>query len=129
MKTWNRPKAIGQEFAANEYVSACTATIECDLPIPNDWYKLRINFPKPIPTIKGMLDTVVYNPCGEKHDVDVHGELIPITITHGLEYKGGPDVALEEPIECYFFAVYDEDGVLVNAHCTLTADGFQSNKS
>ena len=129
MKTWTIPAAAAQKFAANDYVSACTATIECDLPIPEGWYKLRINFPEPIPTIKGMLDTVVYNPCGEKHDVDVHGELIPITITHGLEYKGGPDVALEEPINCYFFVLYDENGTMVNGHCTLTADGFQSNKS
>ena len=71
-----------------------------------------------------------YNPCGYEHDVDVNGELIPITITHGRETSSSSSpVELPEPINCYYFAEYTEDGLLRNVHCSLNEDGFQSNKS
>ena len=38
MKIWNRPEAIAQQFAANEYVSACY-NITCVTPNDNDWIK------------------------------------------------------------------------------------------
>ena len=39
MKIWNKPEAIGQEFAANEYVSACTVTVDCNVTsmLTSDW--------------------------------------------------------------------------------------------
>lgn len=129
MSIWKAPVAVAQKFAANEYVSACTATIECDLPIEYGWYKYKIDFGKTIPTIKGDLSSVYYNPCGEEHEVDIHGELIPITITEGYPKKGDPSTPLPEPIDCYFFVEYTEDGKLLNGHCTLYADGFKTNKS
>ena len=130
MKTWTIPVATAQQFAANDYVSACTATIECDVPL-NGYYRYILKFDEPFHTYDGKTITQMnYNPCGYEHDVDINGELIPITITHGRETSSSsPAVELAEPINCYFFAEYTESGLLKNAHCTLNADGFQSNKS
>ena len=30
MKSWKKPEAIGQQFVANDYVSACSITVKCD---------------------------------------------------------------------------------------------------
>ena len=128
MKTWSKPKAIGQEFAANEYISACTATIECDLPL-DGWRRLIVEFDEPIHTHDGKtISKARYSPCGYKHDVDINGELRSITINKGIN-ADGETVPLDEPIHCYFFTLFNEAGQLVDGHCTLNADGFQSNKS
>lgn len=136
MKTWTLPVAVASKFAANDYVSACTATINCDLPLGTDpdgnpYIDYYIEFGKTIPTIAGDLSRCVYTPCGEEHDVNAYGELLEITITHGRIMKNGNKtrVELPEPINCFHWAEYDEDGVMVDGHCTLTRDGFQSNKS
>ena len=128
MKTWTIPAARAQQFAANDYVSACTATITCDLQLAEGFMDYYIYFGKTIPTIAGDLDRAVYTPCGKVHDVSAHGELLTITITDG-RLEGKKKVALEEPINCYYWAEYDENGVMTDGHCTLNADGFQSNKS
>lgn len=128
MKNWNIPTAVAQRFAANDYVSACTATINCDLELAEGFMDYYIYFGKTIPTIAGDLSRCVYTPCGEVHDVEAHGELLEITITDG-RLEGKKKVALEEPINCYFWAEYDENGVMLDGHCTMNRDGFQSNKS
>lgn len=128
MKTWEIPVAKAQKFAANDYVSACTATINCDLELAEGFMDYYIYFGKTIPTIAGDLERAVYTPCGKVHDVSANGELLTITITDG-RLEGKKKVALEEPIECYYWAEYDENGVMLDGHCTLNADGFQSNKS
>ena len=128
MKTWTIPAAVAQKFAANEYVSACTATISCDLELAEGFMDYYVEFGKVIPTIAGDLSRCVYNPCGEVHDVSAHGELLQITITKG-RLTGKKQVTLEEPINCYFWAEYDEDGVMLDGHCTMTRDGLVSNKS
>ena len=128
MKTWTIPMAVGQQFAANDYVSACTATIQCDLELEEGFMDYYIYFGKTIPTIAGDLSQCVYTPCGKEHDVSAHGELLNITITDG-RLEGKKKVALEEPIDCYFWAEYDEEGVMLDGHCTLNADGLQRNMS
>lgn len=90
-----------------------------------DYY---IYFGKTIPTIAGDLSQCVYSPCGEVHDVSAHGELLQITITDG-RLEGKKKVTLDEPINFYFWAEYDEDGVMLDGHCNLNSDGLQSNKS
>ena len=128
MKTWTSPVAAAQQFAANDYVSACTATIECDLPL-DGWYRLIVEFDEPIHTHDGKTITKAkYNPCGYKHEVDLDGELLNITINKAMN-ASGEVVLLDEPIKCYFFAQFAENGALRDGHCTLNEDGFQSNKS
>ena len=129
MKNWIIPVASAQKFAANEYVSACTATISCDLALPEGAYKYVIYFDRPVETRVGTLTECVYKPCGEVHDVSAHGELQTITITEYLQKKGGSKITLDEPINCYFWVEMDENNIMQDGHCTLNADGFQSNKS
>ena len=128
MKNWTIPVARGQQFAANEYVSACTATINCDLQLAEGFMDYYIEFGKVLETAHGNLERAVYSPCGEIHDVNAHGELLEITITHG-RLEGKKKVALEEPINCYFWAEYDEQNRMEDGHCTMNRDGFVSNKS
>ena len=128
MKTWTIPVATAQQFPANDYVSACTATINCDLELPEGFMDYYIYFGKTIPTIAGDLSRCVYSPCGKVHDVSAHGELLKITIKDG-RLEGKQYVTLDEPFDCYFWAEYDENGVMLDGHCTLNADGLQSNKS
>jgi hypothetical protein len=90
-----------------------------------DYY---IEFGKTIPTIAGNLSHCVYSPCGKEHDVSANGELIGITITEG-RLHGKQKVTLDEPINCYFWAEYDENGVMLDGHCTMSPDGLSVNKS
>ena len=45
MKTWTIPVATAQQFAANDYVSACTYEILCDLELPEGAKCLQIPGP------------------------------------------------------------------------------------
>ena len=45
MKTWTMPVATAQQFAANDYVSACTYEILCDLELPEGAKCLQIPGP------------------------------------------------------------------------------------
>ena len=77
MKTWNKPEAIGQEFAANEYVSACVR-ITCDFDeakIPGYGYGLAL------PEGTGCPDDYVYFPCDHEFDV-AEDELVSIYAYH-----------------------------------------------
>lgn len=132
MKLWTIPVAAAQQFTANDYVSACSAEVEikCDLPLPADLDRYILNFDEPFHTYDGkIISQMRYNPCAKVHEVGVHGELKPIQITQGRKKSGGEIIELDEPIDCYFFAEYTEDGLLKNVHCTLSADGLTSNKS
>ena len=131
MKTWKLPAAVAQRFAANDYVSACTASINCDLELAEGYIDYYIDFGKTIPTIAGDLSRCVYSPCGKVHDVGAYGELSEITITHGRIMVDGKKtrVELPEPINCFHWAEYDENGVMTDGHCTLNREGFTSNKS
>ena len=132
MKTWTIPVAAAQQFAANEYVSACTATINCDLELADGYLAYDIEFGKTLETAIGPRTWVSYKPCGKTHDVSSHGELLEITIHDGTAMVDGVKTKnhpLETAITCYFWAEYDEANVMQDGHCTLNADGFQSNKS
>lgn len=121
--------SVCQYFAANDYVSACTATIKCDVPL-NGWHRYILEFDEPFQTYDGKsIIQANYNPCGKEHEVGIHGNLLNITITDGRKVSGGSPVPLDEPINCYLFVEYNESGLVRNFHCTLGEDGFQSNKS
>ena len=136
MKTWNTPAAVAQHFAANEYVSACTASIDCNVPLEEGFTYYHHAYDKamlcatsPEPSLRTF---GYYSPCSAKHDVSIHGELDEHTFTEG--YVLGSDgkytkTELSAPIDCYVWFEMDEAGVVQNVHATMTRDGFVSNKS
>lgn len=130
MKTWNIPVAVAQKFAANEYISACTATINCNLNM-SDYAVYWIPYDEPVIVNGETYDELPYTACGETHDVALNGQLSQITISKAGKVVNGAkvNVDLETPIQCYYWELYDEEGHLTNMHCTTSADGFQSNKS
>ena len=141
MKTWNNPVATVQEFVANEYVSACTFTLTCDVPLEEGFKQYTIFMDKPYPICGGegktggTLTQTTYKPCAAPHtDMSTNGEFFPVTFTEGAPIDGSPVRKLSEPIECWGWAVFcehDHDGVphIVDGHCTLSNVMENANKS
>ena len=100
MKTWMRPEAVGQEFAANEYVSACVK-VKCDfdeLSIPGWGYGLAI------PDDADFGDkSYVYFPCDHEFDVNVD-ELKPCTFT---STTSGPENVVIGSAPAYYWVEGD----------------------
>ncbi len=133
MKTWNAPVAVGQRFAANEYVSACTATIKCDLDM-NGYLIYMIPYSDPVVIAHNGAEytELPYKACGEEHSVELGGELREITIyTAGRRDENNQRVydTLETPITAYYWELYNEEGQLVDMHCTSNPNGYQANMS
>lgn len=135
MKNWNIPTAVVQEFAANEYVSACTATIDCNVALEEgfSYYHHAYDEPmmcatKPDPSLRTF---GYYSPCSATHDVSIHGELDEHTFYEGYQLIDGKYVKAElsAPVDCYVWFEMDEAGIVQSVHATRTRDGFVSNKS
>ena len=137
MKTWTIPAAIAQQFAANDTVSACTATINCDVPVGEGFYCYIQEYGKTV-QVEGVGPRTFgyYTPCGAEHEVSAHGELVGVTMTQGIacDANGNPVntkqwIDIPEPVSCYVWFEHNENGEVLNVHCTSTPEGFQSNKS
>lgn len=138
MKNWKIPAAVIQQFAANEYVSACTATIDCNVPIqdPASFYCYVQEYGKTV-QVEGVGPRTYgyYTPCGETHDVGIHGELVEYTFTKGIGYGANgkpvanPWVDLPEAVNCFVWFEHNDNGEVVDVHCTMSRDGFQANMS
>lgn len=105
MKSWRKPEAVGQEFAANEYVSACVK-VSCDFDdakIPAWGYGLAI--PEGV-TFPGS-DTAVYFPCDHEFDVNVD-ELLPCQFTHTTSGPANEPLGASYP--AYYWLDVKEDG-------------------
>ena len=140
MKTWTNPIAVTQKFAANDYVSACTFTLTCDVPLEEGFYQYTIYMDKPYPICggegktAGYLTQTTYKPCGAPHTgMSTNGEFFPVTFTEGATYDNGIQ-KLSEPIECWGWAVFcehDHDGVphVIDGHNTMSNVMEDANKS
>lgn len=85
MKNWNKPEAIGREFAANEYISACY-NVWCVTPNNNAQFGALAADSNGNGVYDAGVDQIVYNPqdyggatwmkgCGGTHDVRLEGKL------------------------------------------------------
>ena len=131
MKIWNTPAAVAQRFAANEYVSACTASIKCDVDM-NGYAVYMIPHDPVVYAGNGKTyEELPYTACGAEHSVELNGQLMPLTITKAGKRVDGQQVYydLETPVEVYFWELYNEEGQLLDFHATTSEDGFQSNMS
>ena len=106
MKSWIRPEAVGQEFAVNDYVSACV-TITCDFDeayIPPYGYGLAV----PESAVNaGADDSKVYFPCNHEFDVNVD-ELVSCEFTHTT--SGPSNIALSKAYPAYYWLDTKADG-------------------
>ena len=121
MKTWTIPVATAQRFAANEYVSACTYEILCDLELPEGAKCLQI--PAPFDYNRdGIIDdgkNLYYSPCGAKHSVATNTEFYDYTFTIGsTKFNNQGLFRLDEPIVSKFWVELDSNGNLHDAHFT-----------
>ena len=144
MKTWTNPVATTQQFAANDYVSACTFTLTCDVPLQGDFYQYTIYMDQPYPICTKVvpanedgtpqyLTQTTYKPCAAPHTgMSTNGAFFPVTFTEGATPSGIKK--LENPIECWGWAVFcdcDDHDVphIVDGHCTLSNVMTDANKS
>ena len=143
MKSWTIPTAVGQQFAADEYVSACgPMTLKCDLCIentgaysPNKVYdKVHIASTMRGGEFDGQEFHKSFQGCGKVFEVPV-SQLSVGTVTHyaNLTDKGvgelctlgGKDhwlIPLEEEVEAYFWVT---DGGK-NGHATIVTEPSKS---
>ena len=122
MKSWKKPEAIGQEFVANDYVSACAIEVSCDFRTGESLHGGGLVIPYEIENFGGG----EYRPCDHEFVVDVE-VLKPITFTH---FTSGPD---DEPLSKSYNAYYwvQNDGSDFHATSVSQAevDAALSNKS
>lgn len=107
MKSWRKPKAIGQQFVVNEYISACTVTVKCDYwPTDVNWPYYDLLVPTRIKGGAPGVDVSKYDsPCNTEYTYDVNvSALKPITFT---QEGGGDDIA---PHSAYYWIELDENG-------------------
>ena len=124
MKTWNKPEAIGQEFAANEYASACVR-ITCDFDeakIPAWGYGLAL------PEGTGCPDSYVYFPCDHEFDV-AEDELVSCAFTHTT--SGPSNAPLGGSYPAYYWLDKNADGSIDFHACKVSTveAAAASNKS
>ena len=97
MKTWLRPAAVGQHFAANDYVSACSIEVSCDFK-PNESIR---NGGLVIPdTVSGFAGGE-YRPCNHEFVIGAD-ELQECTFTHHTGGYSGND-PLSVPHTAYYW--------------------------
>ena len=126
MKTWKKPEAIGQEFAANEYVSACLV-ITCDFDeaqIPPYGYGLAI----PDSALGAGVQNGVYFPCDHTYDVNVD-TLVMSQFTHTTD--GPYNIALSQGYDMFYWIDTKADGSLDfhAAKVSTVQNAVESNKS
>ena len=120
MKSWRKPKAIGQAFAANEYVSACTITVSCGFRTGESLHGGGLVVPSGIEGFSGG----EYRPCNHEFVVGVN-ELKECVFTHFTE--GPADVPLSQSYPAYYWI--QEDGDDFHATSVSADEIAASNKS
>lgn len=137
MKTWRIPKATAQQFAANEYVSACEPMyLNCDLCADHvgpgkEYERLHIQGTFEGGSMDGQTQHASFYGCGAEYIETQCGELSKLTVTHyrsSVEVEGAEAcgnhwiIPMETPIEAYFWMGSDGRG-----HGTLA--NFELNRS
>ena len=123
MKSWIKPEAIGQEFVANDYVSACsTVEVKCDFHASIPGWGYGVVVPSGV-----ELEGSVYTPCD-------HPFVIGADSLHQCvftETSIGPDDApLAEAQSAYYWIETKEDGSKdFHATSVSSAEAAMANKS
>ena len=130
MKTWTIPVAVGQQFVANEYVSACY-TIKCTTPLNNATFQRlcadsngngiydgndtdKIVF---LPEDYGM---GVFSGCGGTHTIQIVGDVPTVANGFAVDKEKTHET---EPLYYWYGSVIGENvdegqQHIANLHCT-----------
>lgn len=109
MRTWNLPKAVAQEFSANEYVAACYQ-VYCGGPNSNDWCSDLFASDKETSIANPPYEGARFKGCGGYHRVV--GEGVPTN--NGYVLQDGKYI----PVFYWFGEVMDptEAGDMADFH-------------
>ena len=126
MKTWQRPAAVGQKFAANDYVSACSIKVTCDVHAKIPGYGYGVAIPDGL-----GFDGGVYFPCDEEYVV-TKDQLTACTFTD-TTMGPGENAPLYETADVYYWIGTNSKGQ-PNFHATTSTTDLRaaladSNKS
>ena len=105
MKNWTIPAAVAQQFAANEYVSACDPMLlNCDLCIDEvgdgkKYPRLHIHGTMLGGAMDGEEVHANFYGCGAEYLEVQYGELSKLTVTH---YRYGSEVEGAEPCDSHW---------------------------
>ena len=132
MKTWKAPAAVGQQFAANEYVSACTLQIMCACNLPSGADSVRVLQGNNVDfdgygNIEGVNDG--FMPCGTVHNAKTDTEFFYYDFSEGMTKD--EDVTFDAPVNLALWREIDELDSVVDVHITDPANvaNAESNKS
>lgn len=133
MKTWTIPVAAAQQFAVNDYVSACTLTIMCDCTLPNGADSVRVLSGNTVDfdgdgKIEGVNDG--FMPCGVVHNANTDTEFFYYEFAGGWT-PSNATVTFDTPVKLAWWREVDEAGNVVDVHITDPANvtNAESNKS
>ena len=136
MKTWKQPLAVGREFAANDYVSACQYLIKCDIGnLPNGASEIYV--PNGSTTdFKGTGDPhdswgIYGSPCGKVHNVSRDTQFYVSEFKYGWNDELEKDVTFDSTVQVAWWRELDESGNVKNIHWTSPENiaNPESNKS
>ena len=113
MKNWMKPAAVGQEFAANDYVSACTITVSCDFRVDESIRNGGLVIPE---SVGDEFANGEYRPCNHEFVVGVD-MLQPVTFTHHTGSYSGND-PLSKSYDAYYWIQKNENGESEDFHAT-----------
>ena len=126
MKSWRKPEAVGQEFAANEYISACSVGVLCDVTLPDGFVGLYVS--RGQGDFNGDGDSMddwglTGSPCGTIHNVARDTEFFTTTFSQGVTDWETLDTAkFETPVEVVWWRELNEEGKVVDIHWTDPAN-------
>ena len=133
MKTWQRPAAVGQEFAANDYVSACTLQIMCSCELPNGADSVRVPKGNTVDFDgNGKIESINegFQPCGKMHKANIDTEFFYYEFSDGWT-PSGTTVTFDTPVKLAYWRERDDSGNTVNVHITSPENivNAEANKS
>lgn len=133
MKTWMIPEATAQQFAANDYVSACTLQIMCDFTLPKGAAYAHVLSNNTVDfdgdgKIEGNTDG--FEPCGKLHNAKTDTEFSYYEFTSGWTSNMNT-VTFDAPVKLAYWREMDESGKVVNVHVTAPENilNAEANKS
>lgn len=119
MKSWRKPEAVGQEFAANDYISACV-TLKCDFRPGEQLRGAGLLIPE------SEFEGYGYWPCNHEFTIG-EDQLDECLFTNKCEMPNDPP--LENPVTAYYWIQSDDGHDFHATSREALENAVRSNKS